>query len=203
MAASGVASVASVAKAASAPIAASTQPVVIVVQSLPSAGVLPLIQVFGTLIIAAIAAWITWSMQRRQVAIAVGSLKTANNKLRFELFERRLDIFEAGLGLLTDQYLDDEDPNPEGDYSRLAVLVKRTTGAGWLTDNETQTFLVQLARSANVRYQGHSLMKERTRKAWHEKGWHVTEEVQADRDRQGREQQRLIDLFHKFLQIDH
>ena len=169
----------------------------IVVNLLPAGnGWLQYTQVIGTLVIALIAAGIAGTIQWRQMQIARGALRTADNKLRFDLFDKRLDIFEAGIALLTDKYLSDDDPNPEGDFTRLLALVDRTTGAGWLIDSEAQTFLTQLVNEAHARYKDLMYRQERIKKAWEEKGRDtVVDEVQADWDRQKRQQAQLIDLF--------
>jgi hypothetical protein len=161
------------------------------------------IQILGAPGVAIVAALIAWNIQRQQVRIQAQMATTARNKLKFDLFEKRLAIFDAGLALITDGYLSDDDPNPDGDFNRMLALISKTSGSLWLTDDSVQTFLTKVAADAHARYQDMMHRQERQQQTWKELGWHVTDEMKADRARQSRQQAELIGLFNRFLMIEH
>jgi len=204
MAASGVVVAASVAKAASVPVAAaSAQPVVVVVQSMPSTGILPWIQTIGTIVVALIAATIAGTIQWRQMQIAKGALRTADNKLRLDLYERRFVIVTAALDLIADRYIDSKDDSVDGDYKRMHEALVKIGFASWLFDMKVDLFISMMAAEANERFRSLDERLERERQAYKEKGYHLTDEVIANRARVEQQSRQLVKLVEPYMAINH
>ncbi len=102
----------------------------------PLGGWLQYVQVIGTLIIALIAAAIAGSIQWRQMQISKGILNTANDKLRLDLFDKRLAIFDATTKLIMHvhscEVLRQE---------HVVEWITATRGAKWLFDQQVQDFV--------------------------------------------------------------
>jgi hypothetical protein len=193
---------ASVAKATAVPVAASAVPLSIVVESMPSGGALQYTQVIGTLVIAGIAAVITLVMQRRQVAIAKGALRTAENKLRLDLFDKRYAMFLAGKALIADEFLMGMDTVDTSKYTRFRDLVNATSGASWLLDDKVEKFLKTVAHEAAERYDSYVERIRQNRATWDDMGW-SSSELQAGSTRIAKQQETLVELFRPFMRIRH
>ena len=141
-------------------------------------------------------------MQRRQAAIAKGALKTSENKLRLDLFDKRYAMFLAGKGLITDEYLVGVDTEFTSKYTRFRDLVNATSGASWLLDDKVETFLKTMTVEAAERYDSYVERIRQNRATWGDMGWD-TGELEAGRKRMTDQQQTLVDLFRPFMRIRH
>ncbi len=182
-------------------------PLVLQVASVPSAGPQAphwsvYLQISGTLFIAGIAAWITWRMQNRQVDIARGALRTSENKLRLDLFDKRYAMFLAGRSLISDQHMLGVDTENTSSFTRMQALIEATVGASWLLDDQVEKFLKQVADGAVERYRDYQDRLRRNQPTWRELGWD-SGEVEDRNERIKKDQAKLVSLFRPFMRIRH
>jgi hypothetical protein len=183
--------------------AASTQPLVVVVQSLPSSGALPWIQAIGTIVVALIAAGIAGTIQWRQMQIAKGALRTADNKLRLDLYERRFVIVNAAMDLIADRFIDSKDDSLDGDYKRLHEAMVKIGFASWLFDMKVDLFVSMMAAEANERYRTLDQRLEEQRKDMKVNGYRITEAIAADRKRVEEQSRQLVKMVEPYMAINH
>lgn len=184
-------------------VATAAQPIVVNMAPAPS-GWLQYTQVIGTLIIALIAAAIAGMIQWRQSQIAKGALQTAEKKLRLDLYDKRFAIFEAATDLIADRYIKSADDSVDGDYNRLIALIARVSYADWLLDPQIDRFLSVVVAEAHGRYKNREAQLQRLQQAWNQRGgYHVTEEMAAERAHKDEQLQELVGLFARYMTIQH
>jgi hypothetical protein len=183
--------------------ASAIQPVVVNLIAPSGASALQWVQVVGTIVVAVIAAGIAGSVQYRQMQIAKGALKTADNKLRLDLYERRFAIVDAAMALMTDRYRRDNDDSVDGDYNRFHELLAKIGFASWLFDQKVDMFVSMIAGEANERYDDHPAFMARQRKLYEEKGFHLSEEVIANRQHAEQMARKLEEMVRPYMTIHH
>ena len=94
------------------------------------------VKALGTPVAALVAAAVTGSFAYKQ-------WKTARNKLKLDLFEKRFEVYEAGIQLIR------EIVSPSaGDGKRLTELTKEISGAKWLLNEQIAQHLNELLTRA-------------------------------------------------------
>lgn len=128
------------------------QPFLIAVSAMPPGGSLLYIQVIGTLIIALCAAFVTWRIQTRQVAIAQQAAQTAHqaaetarNKLKLDLFDRRWTMYASAQKLIKKVAA-----GHAVDADTLDAYSSATTGAKWIFNKGTQDYFEALAAQVDA-----------------------------------------------------
>ncbi len=106
------------------------------------------VQVLGAPGVAIVAAFIAWRIQRQQVAIAKGALKTADNKLRLDLFDKRLAIFDAATKLLIHVHT-----HEVLSVDKVMEFLNATRGTKWLFNQAAQDFVDEMYRRVQIVHQ--------------------------------------------------
>ena len=181
---------------------AAAQPIFVTLTNAPSPVTwLQYVQVFVTILVTVVAALIAYSIQRRQVAIAHRSAVIAANKLKLDLFERRLEIYEAAIALVRTTFYRGGD-DPAGDQARLSELHSKLAPARWLLDEEAATELDRVWKEAEKnmddRHRGEQHRDPSKPIDWEK----MAELVKADLKRKGDEQLAIKHLFDKFMLIE-
>lgn len=132
------------------------------------------VKALGTPIVALIAASIAGGIAYRQWV-------TARNKLKLDLFDRRMAVYMSAVRVLEQI----RNGAREG-FSEIEKLQDSATAARWLFDIPTAMHLYELALRAN----------DVTRRVEQDK-WYAFEEIYSD------ERRHLDVLFHHYLSLQH
>jgi ABC-type multidrug transport system fused ATPase/permease subunit len=158
----------------------------IVQQILPQVQSLPIwieyVKALGTPIAALVAAFIGGFIAYRQ-------MQTAKNKLKLDLFDKRVKVYEAAVDLIKSVgSLDEMEEN------RSEEIVTSLNSASWLLDDKVDAHLVQLEREINKQRR-----KVRSALSGNEKIALVSE----NRNFRDKHRAELMVAFKPFLKLQH
>ena len=182
--------------------ASAVQPVIVTVNLPATSSLLPMLQVCATVFVGLVGVYVAYTIQTRQAATAERGAKTAANKLRLDLFEKRSAIFGAADDLIRDTCLLSSDEktglrNRVSARKRHAELERLMNGANWLFDDAIAQFLDDCSRDAWKRINAHF---SASRDDWSDEQWE--EHLSADRERVKAQTEALESRFKPFMHID-
>lgn len=148
------------------------------------------VKALGTPTAALVAATVTGSFAYKQ-------WRTAQNKLKLDLFGKRFEVYEAGIQLIR------EIVSPSaGNGKRLTELTKETSGAKWLLNAQIAQHLDELMSRAWTRLaierdlDEHGILMEQRE--------HEISEYQIDvQEFVSQERAKPDEKFDKFLHVEH
>ena len=184
---------------------AALQPIYVTVNNLPNAATwLQYVQVFGTILVAVVAAVIAYRIQKQQVAIAHRSTQIAANKLKLDLFEQRSTIYQAADDLIRDRYFEIDSgrtikENTRATRAGYQELKKLMVGAAWLFSDELDEHLRKLRAAAWARIKDHFKRvadADQTQEHW-------DKYYREDDERMNQEATKLAEMVKPFMAIKH